>query len=177
MESNIRNSKDIKYEDLPETVEERIVFLNQSSYLLENSFRLLGCTLWSNVPTEHYDTIAEIMNDYSTIKINRDWPNGFCRELTVSDTVQLHKESVSWLKSEIEKAKSKGEIVTVLTHHAPSFLGLNPTLPSSPIKYAYCTDLEYLMGDNVHAWYVKKSFVFVNNKVFWTYALSVVYSS
>ena len=137
-----------------ESPAERIIFLNNKSYLLENSHHILGCTLWSRIPSEEWNEVAVIMNDYSTIHINRDYPNGFATVLTVSDTVQLHSESVSWLKSEIESAKTRGEKVTILTHHSPSRLGLDPREANSLVKHAYYTDLEHLMGENVNAWFV-----------------------
>ncbi|KAL0484621.1 Ser/Thr protein phosphatase [Acrasis kona] len=132
-------------------------FLKSTSYLYQTQssrpIRFLGCTLWSNVPEEHSLTVYQEFNDYYQIKVD---VNGKKRLLEVEDTNKWHREQVSWLKSEIAKAKENNERVVVLTHHAPLMKGTSrPQLEQKnrSINYAFATDLSDMMdGSRIELW-------------------------
>jgi predicted MPP superfamily phosphohydrolase len=97
-----------------------VLFMNRTSYLYENKrdksdrVRVLGCTLWSNVPYDVASSVENCLNDYRRIQIN---DGNTTRNLTVQDTNAMHDQDVEFLENEIEKAEDQGENVCVLTHH------------------------------------------------------------
>lgn len=124
-----------------------VVFMDKTSYWLSNSnIRVLGTTLWSFVPKENAQHVANGLNDYRLIKLGD-------RLLTVEDTVTLFMEEATWLQKEIQAAKSKNEPVIVITHHAPLTKGTShPQYLESLVDCAFATDMTGLMGDPVKAW-------------------------
>eukprot|EP00035_Acanthoeca_spectabilis_P018442 m.391573 g.391573 ORF g.391573 m.391573 type:complete len:313 (+) comp16760_c1_seq7:3989-4927(+) len=107
--------------------------------------RVLGSTLWSDVPPSATQAVERGLNDYHRIFIGAE--GGVPRRLRVADTNRLHAEAVAWIERETAEAKERGLSVVVLTHHTPSFRGTsNPVYAGSPIASAFSTDLEHLMG-------------------------------
>ncbi|KAL0478550.1 hypothetical protein AKO1_008143 [Acrasis kona] len=66
---------------------DNVHFLQQSSFLYEDGtnhpVRILGCTLWSNVPISSKEIVSKCLNDYRTIRIQ---DGSIIRALTVDDT-------------------------------------------------------------------------------------------
>ncbi|CAF2114860.1 unnamed protein product [Rotaria magnacalcarata] len=117
-----------EYEDRLQQLQEldkldsRIHFLHNKSYLLPNSVRILGTTLWTYVPRESASKIGRCLNDYSLISIRIEKKDGKStrkRRITVDDTNEWHAQQLAWLREEIEKARNNGEHVVIITHHAP----------------------------------------------------------
>ncbi|AYV85089.1 MAG: metallophosphoesterase-like protein [Satyrvirus sp.] len=129
---------------------ENVVLLNNQTYMLDN-IKIIGSTLWSNVPATSADTISRYMNDYHLIKTL----NG---NITVEDTNKWNKESVQFIENEIISAKNPcGVLTIVLTHHAPLFSDnknytADPIYSDSPYKYGFHNDLKYLMKKPVAVW-------------------------
>ena len=103
----------------------RIHFLQNRSYLLPNSVRILGTTLWSHVPRETASKIGRCLNDYRYISIVDENDGGSSktkkrRRITVDDTNEWHAQQHAWLLEEIQKEREKQKHVIVITHHAPS---------------------------------------------------------
>lgn len=114
-------------------------------------YRVVGCTLWSHVPTEHETIVSKTLNDYRMIQYT-DPVMGHKRMLKVSDTNQFHKEDVQFIEQEIEAGKQGNQRVIVLGHHGPLANGCSwPHLEASPITTAFQTDLTHLLGDPVDA--------------------------
>ncbi len=58
--------------------------------------------------------------------------------------MKWHQRDVKWLESEREKAKSNGERVVVMTHHAPiRYACGDPTYDERPSNAAFSTDMTY----------------------------------
>ncbi|KAL0488538.1 hypothetical protein AKO1_015763 [Acrasis kona] len=133
-------------------------FLQQSSFLYEDGsdkpIRVLGCTLWSNVPPNCEDKVLSYLNDYRVIKIKEEGEE--VRKLTVRDTNRMHQEDLNWLKNEIESAKQRGERVVVLTHHAPLDKGTSAPqyeVETNLARTAFATDLQSMIcSKNMELW-------------------------
>lgn len=115
-------------------------FLDKSFVDLEG-FRILGCTLWTNIPSEHAYVIENVVNDYNRIKIKK---GGRKYKIKCADVQEWHFEEKRWLKSQIEQSNLP---VIVVTHHSPLF----ERSPKS-LDYAYHSDLSGLMCDKVKLW-------------------------
>lgn len=128
--------------------------MDKTSYLYNKDnakIRFLGTTLWSYIPPNHEQEVGRCLNDYHVIRI-KDQQKGL-RHLQVSDTLQFFNEEVAFLEKEIGKALENKENVCILTHHAPLTLGTShPKYNGSTINCAFSSNLERLMGKNVHVW-------------------------
>jgi len=133
----------------------RLTVLNRDIYDLDldggSSVKILGCTLWSQIPEEHATAIENKVVDYQKIThVNKP--------LTVQTTNMFHMLDKLWLEKKIQELK--GLDILVVTHHAPlvtgtchpKFLGKNGLDRVKHGNYAYSTDLSYLMGGSIRAW-------------------------
>ena len=116
--------------------------------------RILGTTLWSNIPTETVSLAERSMNDYQLSFTSR---NAFYNELqrmTATYTNSWHASSVSWLEEQLEQADQDNKPVIVLTHHTPAMKGTShPQYDDSPLNVCFSTDLTRLLSSGtVHAW-------------------------
>jgi hypothetical protein len=107
-----------------DNLDPRIHFLQNKSYLLPNSVRILGTTLWSHVPPQTASKIGLRLNDYRYISTVDEKKEGGSqiktRPITVDDTNKWHDQQHAWLLQEIQKARENREHVVIITHHAPS---------------------------------------------------------
>jgi hypothetical protein len=158
---------------------ENVTFLDDSSHIIGNT-RFIGCTLWTDLSGASTSTstitnvnadanvnsnwnlgsvghyVGMIMNDYTKIK-KKTYPHGDGLEyrrtkINPSDTWELHRKSVQFLQGEIIKSTSQGQKVVVLSHHAPTFQNIDPRYEGDPSRFAYASDLEYLIRDPILAW-------------------------
>jgi len=124
-----------------------VFLLNRSSYLIHN-IRILGCTLWSNIPKEYEHKICASLRDYKCIHEGDDDNNNDL--ITSKNTNAWHKQDLDWLTQEIYAAENRNEQIIVLTHHAPLFTGVSaPYTEDSFLKYGFCTDLKDLIAGRV----------------------------
>jgi predicted phosphodiesterase len=123
-----------------------VKFLEREAFVLPGtSVTILGCVLWTNVPSSAEQAVERAMNDYSCIYDDGDTP----MLVTVADLRRKHLESLAWLCSAIdayveERARSPDTEarLIVMTHHLPSFELTHPHYHTSPINSAYATSLE-----------------------------------
>jgi predicted phosphodiesterase len=104
----------------------------------------LGCTLWTDFNLFHDPGTAGAaaamgMSDYRRI---RTLPN--YRRIKGRDTSTWHMDSRQWLETELQR--HRGVRMVVVTHHAPSPLSLDPTLPSGVMDAAYASRLDDLVA-------------------------------
>jgi Icc-related predicted phosphoesterase len=102
--------------------------------------RFLGTTLWTdfkfNGKGEAWfsrQTAKSLIEDFSSIR------NGL-RLFTPEDSVHLHRDSVHWLVTELEKEYSGPTIV--VTHHLPSSLSVGKLYKGDPLNPAFASRLE-----------------------------------
>lgn len=137
-----------KQRELSEKID-NLYFLNNQVIELDGK-RILGSTLWTEIPPHLEFDISQRMNDYSRIVFDGDElsmmyaetrPN--YRKLRVADTVKLHRGSVEFLKKNIKA----GDIV--VSHHSPSFLSVDKRFTlnkqDQDSNYAYHNRLDELI--------------------------------
>lgn len=115
----------------------------QQSYVDLFGFRFIGCTLWSNIPSEYSDIIHSQMSDYRKIFISDEKLNK--RLLTIEDTLKWHAKQCDYL---IEQIHVSPNPIIIITHHAP----IIQSNSKRPIDYAFGTDLKHIINDKVILW-------------------------
>jgi predicted phosphodiesterase len=80
------------------------IFLEKGIVSNLESYKVVGCTLWSDIDKEAYYK----MNDRHNIKINGQY-------LERIDLIKMHKEDKLWLEINVDSN------TIVMTHHLPSF--------------------------------------------------------
>lgn len=110
-------------------------YLNNSTFELVSKkgkhYVFIGTTLWSQIPKkkviinekkhtsmELADLIEKRMNDYNHIYVRTK--ANVVRRYTIVDMQKKHKQAVTFIKKELNKAKSNN-IYILLTHHKPIF--------------------------------------------------------
>ncbi len=120
------------------------------THLLEDSsvelggFTFLGCTLWTDFAlrsnAQRDAAKAEgFLNDYRLIRFGST-----DRVLQARDTVEIHRESVAWLKRELARHDPARTIV--VTHHAPSPRSEAPGYANGPLSPSFVSDLGLLVA-------------------------------
>lgn len=129
-----------------------LIFMDKTSVLMENNIRVLGCTLWSEIPKANELEVEYRLNDYRCITIKHPHEQQE-RKLRVQDTVAMYNDELAWLKKELKMAQEKQETVIVMTHHAPLMHGVcEARFLGQPHNCAFASDLPHLMGHNLHTW-------------------------
>ena len=137
----------------------RIHFLQDTSYLLPNSVRILGTTLWSHVPPQTALIVGECHYDYKVIFTSVETQvEGkkikTLRLITVDDTNRWHAQQHAWLTQEIRKARENREHVVIITHHAPSRIDtLTREEVEEGVEDAYANDHDGDCVDPVRLWF------------------------
>jgi predicted phosphodiesterase len=110
---------------------------------LEN-VTFVGATLWTDYNLYgkagiYMDAAEEGINDYRQIMDNA---NG--ARITAARLLQHHKESVSYIRTNLSEKLADDKTV-VVTHHAPSERSIAPHFVGDKLNPAFASDLEYLM--------------------------------
>ncbi|EJD48406.1 serine/threonine protein phosphatase [Auricularia subglabra TFB-10046 SS5] len=88
------------------------VLMHRKRYDLSPNVTILGCTLWSHIPSFAEDTVWRVLNDFRQIE---HW--------TVGSHNASHEADRAWLSRQLAALKTSGKRVLVLTHHAPTTPG------------------------------------------------------
>ena len=91
--------------------------LNPGVLDLKNNVRIIGCTMWTNIPPEKWKHAQESMNDYNYIHVEME--NGQKRKLLAEDVARIHAQQRRWLIHALLDAEKHKKRVVVITHHAP----------------------------------------------------------
>lgn len=123
-------------------------------HVLDNDIKVigdvtfLGCTLWTDFNKNDFGAKREChkrMNDFRFIKYND-------KKLTPDDTIDMHEESVEFLKKSLKEVTT--DKVVVMTHHAPHYQAIETTYHGSLINHAFYSDLENLiLGNKISVWF------------------------
>lgn len=135
---------DYAYPFYKSSISENHIRLNNRSYVI-GDVKFIVSILWSFIPRQSWDIVDTKMNDYR--QIYREDPIHHDKNpLTVWDTNGFYRESVQYLKEELES--SMDENIVVMTHHIPCFESMEGTPGPDNILHAYASDLTGLIKDN-----------------------------
>ncbi|PLB49253.1 calcineurin-like phosphoesterase [Aspergillus steynii IBT 23096] len=130
----------------------KLVVLHQKRYDVPGScVSVLGCTLWSKVPSESREIVRAKIKDFQKIT---DW--------TVDDHNAAHDSDLAWLRREIQSIRRENErtekwnpkrSILVVTHHAPLLQRTSaPKNALNPWRFAFGTDFLSQVPDGVKVW-------------------------
>jgi predicted phosphodiesterase len=124
-----------------------ILILNQSGYTVPGTpLRIIGCTLWTDVPEDKRRQAEKYMNDYRIIYKAKG------QRVTVDDLNQWHRSDRDWIQSEIRAAQESGLELVVLTHHLPTQRLVHQKYEDHPLNVCFATSLDSMMHFPVRAW-------------------------
>lgn len=136
--------------DLCQKFSNILYFNNRTDYI--GNIKLIGTTLWSNVPDYLSRKITRNINDYHLIKKN-DLDD--LVSITTDDTNLWNKNSVEFIKHEVDENYK----CIILTHHAPLYSDedeqlytANPIYMYSDNNDAFHNDLANLIKSPIIAW-------------------------
>lgn len=119
-----------------------------------DGLRFFGSTLWTSLTQQSEAEVTAIrkgMGEYFFVK-TRSGPDELPAKLRPVDTHKAHE--TAWARlCEVVTAKPLRPTV-VITHHAPSRMGLNPRFAGSPLDPAYASSLDETIAafENVPTW-------------------------
>lgn len=150
-----------------------VFFMNRSAVEI-GGLRVVGCTLWSDIPLPLTAYIELAIMDYrmtgtvawsstmaqlppATQTRLRRMPEvrrSLSKKMTTAnDTMEWHREDIQFINEEIASAKAAGKKVLILTHHAPTHReSAPPEYRGNPLNHAFATSLEHMMAEPVLAW-------------------------
>jgi predicted phosphohydrolase len=111
------------------------------------NLRIIGTTLWTDIPPESRFRIRQSMNDFNTIYSKKS------EKMSIQLWDDLHKKMSQYIEEELYDAFNKDIKVLVVTHHLPTYKMIQPMYKTSPINAgfaAHCDDL--LEHSAVAAW-------------------------
>lgn len=115
--------------------------INNQSIVIED-IKIIGSTLWTNIPTEQNELIYNTMNDYRLIQKTRF---DIKENITIKDTNSFNAYSLKYIEEELSKPFN-GKII-LLTHHLPLFnLYKKREEYDENLKFAYANDLKDIIS-------------------------------
>ena len=111
-----------------------VYMLDRETVLLDG-VTFIGCTMWSDM-CEMRDA-EKCRRGIADFRCIRNSVTG--AYITPENILKEFNESVTWLRS------MRADRSVVVTHHAPSFMSSHPQYALSPIKGAFCSNLENLV--------------------------------
>jgi predicted phosphodiesterase len=140
-------------EDLRKFADGSNVHILEQDYIVIDGITFLGCTLWTDFKLFGEPRIAgshatQVMADYRKIRVSPQY-----RKLRSLDTAVIHAKSLRWLDSEIEKLKSDGNKVVIITHHAPSCQSVPEEYRDDILSAAYASHLDdFVASSHAAVW-------------------------
>jgi predicted phosphodiesterase len=137
------------FRDLRAATEGSHICLLENEAIEIGEVTFLGCTLWSDFQLWP-DTRAAMLaagkglSDFNVIRGKADW-------FRPEDSVELHQESVSWLKEALGECNPQKTVI--VTHHAPSAKSIPPQHAGSILNAAFASALdEFVKASGVPLW-------------------------
>lgn len=140
-----KNNEILNMDEIETKIKTIIEKYDNIHLLLNNIFEfdncvILGTTLWTDIPFNMGPYISKTINDYNYIYQEDSL-------ITTNKTNYLHYNNVKWLEEMINKYSDKK--IIIVTHHLPSFKLISEKYANNPMNYAFATNLEHLIKDNV----------------------------
>jgi Icc-related predicted phosphoesterase len=116
--------------------------------------RFVGSTLWTDLGKQSEAEVTAIrkgMGEYFFVKTRGD-RNQPLAKLRPADTHRAHEAAWRRLREAVTVEPHRPTVI--ITHHAPSHMGLNPRFADSPLNSAYASsfDDEIATFENVPVW-------------------------
>lgn len=124
--------------------------LLQNGRLILDKFptiKIIGTTLWTDVPLESRRLLINSMNDFNYIYSK-------CNEsFNLNTWNNLHIIMRQFIEDELYDAFNRDQKVVVVTHHLPTYKMILPIYQSSPINAAFAANCDHLLEhSSVAAW-------------------------
>ena len=117
-----------------------------SFYVPETNVRVLGCTLWTEIPDCIKDKVITYMNDTRQILYEKEVP------FFPPTQTQIHEQQKQWLHQEIHKCELTNERCLIITHHLPSYSLIHEKYKGNPLNACFASDCEDLFRPPVKGW-------------------------
>jgi Icc-related predicted phosphoesterase len=132
---------------------DNVRFLDNTELWLDQTTRVLGCTLWVDYCVHGAELQATRMAELT--ETAKDFRNFTYRgaSLTPQDVLSWHRQSRAWLEERL-RASSPGITTIVATHHAPSLMSLSPHRRERPIIAGAASNLEQLILETAPALWI-----------------------
>ena len=106
----------------------------------------LCCTLWTDFnlfddPRSARLEATQVMTDYKKIRVSPRY-----RTLRPIDTLGIHKNSINWLRKEVEEYKDQK--LVIVTHHAPSGLSVPDRYREDILNAAFASELDKFVASS-----------------------------
>ena len=145
------------FEETPELLRRHlpgVTVLDDETVEIEG-VRFYGSTLWTNLSQRSEAEVTAIrkgMGEYYFVRTRSGSENQTLAKLRPADTNRAHETAWARLRRAVTVEPRRPTIV--ITHHAPSRLGLNPRFLGSPIDPAFASSLdkEIAAFENVPVW-------------------------
>lgn len=151
--------RDVKryWGSLTKPIHNNVAYFHNNVVRIDDTDFILS-TLWSFIPDRVADIVHEGLNDFHAIGFDG-------MPLRVAQYVGEHIASVLFIEKAVKESTAKH--IVVVTHHSPSLLTVATEHLTSPLRYAFATDLHYLMEDGrIDYWVYGHSHTNINCKVF-----------
>lgn len=117
--------------------------------------RFFGATLWtdlSGLDDAGATAVRKGLGEYFFVKTRAGAAGPPLAKLRPADTHRAHEAAWARLRDAVTRAPRRPTVV--VTHHAPSRLGLNPRFADSPLNPAFASDLDRCIAafENVPVW-------------------------
>jgi hypothetical protein len=124
-----------------------VILMSQRAYNVPGTtLRIVGCTLWTEIPEECRSTAQKYMNDFRLIYKNKN------QRITTDDINEWHTQDKAWLQSEIQAAQDSGHELIVLTHHLPTQRLVHQKYEGHPLNACFATTLDPIIRYPIRAW-------------------------
>lgn len=122
-------------------------FLDCSSYYISDyNLRILGCTLWSEIPECLHEKTITYMNDSRQILQQKDVP------FTPWAQSEQHVKEKQWLNQEIHKCELTNEKCLIITHYLPSFELIHEKYKGHFLNNCFASECDDLFRPPVVGW-------------------------
>lgn len=130
-------------DSLKERASKSNIHILEKDLLTIDSINFLGCTLWTDFELFGDPRIAgfecqQVMTDFKKIRLSPKFS-----KLRSIDVAVIHRQSIAWLKNELERLDTHTNIV--ISHHAPSKLSVPREYKEDIISSAYASNLDNII--------------------------------
>lgn len=137
---------------IKEKVKDTNIHLLEKDVLEIEGVNFLGCTLWTDFnlfgdPRITGYQCQEIMTDFKKIRVSPKFS-----KLRSIDVASIHRQSIAWLKSELENKRNSQNIV--ITHHGPSTKSLPKGKEKEISSAAYVSKLEGVINEYYPSYWI-----------------------